>query len=208
MSPVSPNPTREKLLAAAESLVYEQGFAATSIDKVIERVGMTKGTFFYHFKSKNDLALALIQRYAASDLRLLHDNMARAEKLSDDPLQQVLIFTGLLLEVAETLDNNPQPGCLFATFCFESGLFDDATHTVIQQAMLSWRRVLADKLRAAAERHPPRTDLDVDSLADMATVIFEGSFVVARCLKGPKHFHDQLRHYRDYLRLLFDDIGK
>jgi TetR/AcrR family transcriptional repressor of nem operon len=197
--------TREKLLDAAEAMVNEDGFAATSIDRIIDRVGLTKGSFFYHFKTKNDLARALIDRFAAADQRILRDSMARAEKLGEDPLQQLLIFVGLLLEVAETLDQDPRPGCLFATYCYESGLFDEATHAVISDAMLNWRRILGEKLRAAAERHPPRVEVDVDSLADMMTVVFEGAFVMARCIKGPQHFAHQIRHYRNYLRLLFSD---
>jgi TetR/AcrR family transcriptional repressor of nem operon len=186
-------------------MINEQGFAATSIDRVIERVGVTKGTFFYHFKTKNDLARALIDRFAAADQQVLRGSMERAEKLSDDPLQQLLIFVGLLLEVAENLDANPQPGCLFATYCYESGLFDEGTHSVISDAMLNWRKVLGEKLRIVAERQPPRLDVDLESLADMMTVIFEGSFVMARCIKGPQHFAHQIRHYRNYLQLLFED---
>ena len=207
MSPKSGIQTRERLLDAAQAAINEQGFAATSIDQIIERVGMTKGSFFYHFKTKNDLARALIERFAAADRQILTETVDRAEKLSDDPLQQLLIFVGLLLEVAEELDTTPQPGCLFASYCYESGLFDEETHSVIRDAMLRWRSVLGEKLRLAAERHPPRVEVDLDSLADMMTVVFEGAFVMARCVKEPKHFANQMRHYRTYLRLLFGEAG-
>lgn len=204
MPPGSGVATREKLLDAAESMINRQGYAATSIDRILEKVGMTKGTFFYHFKTKAELARALIDRFAASDRQVLHANMKRAEKLDEDPLQQLLIFVGLLIEVAEGLDESPQPGCLFATYCFESGLFEEETHAVIRNAMLEWRRVVSDKIRAACEKHPPRSDVDVDGLADMITVLFEGSFVMSRTFEGPGVFAAQLRHYRDYLRLVFD----
>jgi TetR/AcrR family transcriptional repressor of nem operon len=205
MSPRSGLATREKLLDAAEKMINERGFSATSIDQIIDRVGLTKGTFFYHFKTKNDLARALIDRFASADQQVLRGSMERAEKLSDDPLQQLLIFVGLLLEVAEALDANPQPGCLFATYCYESGLFDDDTHSVIRGAMLNWRKILGEKLKIVAERHPPRMDVDIDSLADMMTAVFEGAFVMARCIKEPGHFAHQIRHYRNYLQLLFGD---
>jgi TetR/AcrR family transcriptional repressor of nem operon len=195
--------TREKLLDAAEAIVSRQGFAATSIDQILGEVGVTKGSFFYHFKSKNELARALIERFAAADQELLRSNMERAEKLADEPLQQLLIFAGLLVEVAEQLDTSPQPGCLFATYCYEKGLFDEQTHRVIADAFLGWRRVLGEKLRAAAAEHPLAQDVDIDSLADMATVLFEGAFVMARTLSGRSLFADQMRHYRRYLQLLF-----
>jgi TetR/AcrR family transcriptional repressor of nem operon len=46
--------TRTAIMDAAQGLILQQGFAATSIDEIIERTGVTKGAFFYHFKSKSD----------------------------------------------------------------------------------------------------------------------------------------------------------
>jgi TetR/AcrR family transcriptional repressor of nem operon len=43
----------------------------------------------------------------------------------------------------------------------------------------------------------------LDSLADMMTVVFEGAFILSRTLKEPQAFAEQLRHYRQYLELLF-----
>jgi len=195
--------TRQRLLDAAEQLVNRQGFSATSIDQIIDQVGITKGAFFYHFKSKAELARALIDRFAAADQQVLYTNIKRAESLSDDPLQQLLIFVGLLLEIAEQLDSNPEPGCLFATYCYEQGLFDEQTHEVIRSAILDWRTMMVEKLRATAKCHKPTVDVNLDSLADMLTVLFEGAFVLSRSLKGKDTFVQQIRHYRHYLQLLF-----
>ncbi|MEQ8966675.1 MAG: TetR/AcrR family transcriptional regulator [Azospirillaceae bacterium] len=194
--------TRRTIMDAAEGLILEQGFAATSIDRVIERAGVRKGTFFYHFETKAALALALVERYAALDLEHLEGNMARAEAMSRDPLQQVLIFVGLFREAAEKL-SEPYPGCLFASFCYEAGLFDEATLAVIRDAMARWRVRLGAKLAEASARHPPRADVDTDSLADLLTVIFEGAFILSKTCKDPRTVADQLGHYRTYLELLF-----
>jgi TetR/AcrR family transcriptional repressor of nem operon len=202
MPPRAGAPTREKILDASEGLILEQGYAGTSIDQIIDAVGMTKGTFFYHFKTKNDLARALIERFAAADARLLRENLERAEKLSTDPLQQILVFVGLFLEMAEGLEE-PYPGCLFASYCYESGHFDEETMAVVERGMLAWREALGAKLREAAEAHPPRAPVHLDSLADMMTVVFEGAFILSRTLKEPRAFAEQLRHYRQYLELLF-----
>lgn len=196
--------TRERLLDAAEHAFNRRGYAATSIDRILAEVGVTKGAFFHHFSSKAGLAQALIERFAAADAELLRANVERAERLADDPLQQVLVFVGLMIEVAEALDAKPEPGCLFATYCYESGLFGDETNRVVRDAIGAWSDVLGDKLRAAAALHPPVREVDVESLADMLTVVFEGAFVLARVKGGPRVFQEQLRHYRTYLQLLFD----
>jgi len=203
MPPRSATDTRDRLLDAAQELVNQQGFSATSVDQILTAVGLTKGAFFHHFKSKAELARALIERFAAADQEVLRTSLERAEKLSDDPLQQLLIFVGLMIEMGETLDASPEPGCLFATYCFESGLFEEETRRVVADAMEGWREALGEKLRAAAAAHPPRREVDLDSLADMLTVIFEGAFVLARTFPGRQTFVAQLRHYREYLQLLF-----
>ena len=90
-----------KILDAGQQLLLEHGYGGMSVDQVIASAGITKGAFFHHFKSKNALAQALLERYVDRDNELLHDLMARAEKLSHEPLQQYLIFVGLMEEMIE-----------------------------------------------------------------------------------------------------------
>ena len=203
--PKAATETRERLLDAAENLINEQGFAATSIDRIIEGAGVTKGTFFYHFKSKDGLARALIDRFAAGDQETLRTNMERAEKLSSDPLQQVLIFVGLTAEVAEALDELNQPGCLFATYCYESGLFDEETHSVIsgRHAQLAGKSSVRSCGQPLNSIHR-RSEVDFDDVADLLTVVFEGAFVMSRCVGGRAVFANQIKLYRNYLELLFN----
>jgi TetR/AcrR family transcriptional repressor of nem operon len=192
--------TRDRIQDAAQALILRQGYTATSIDQIVDAVGITKGAFFYHFKSKSELARALIERYARSDLAILNDNLARAEKLSQDPRQQLLIFVGLLIELTESMQE--ASGCLFASYCYESGQFDDEIHTVVTRAILAWRAAIGAKLEAALQMRAARTPVDVDSLADLLTVILEGAYIMARVFKRPATLAEQLRHYRTYLELL------
>ena len=187
----------------AETLILDHGFAGTSVEAIIERAEVTKGAFFHHFPSKTDLAQALVERYAELDAGHLEANMARAERLSRDPLQQLLIFVGLFEETMAEL-TSPYPGCLFASYCYESRLFDEETHEVISGAMLRWRERLGAKLREVAEHHPPRLPVDLDAVADAMTAILEGGFILSKTLKEPETVAAQLRQYRNYLELLFD----
>lgn len=187
---------------AAEGLILEQGFAGTPVDDVTDAAGVTKGAFFHHFPSKQDLAHALIQRYAAADLDHLETKMRRAEALSTDPLQQLLVFVGLFREEAEEL-TQPYPGCLMGSYCHEAGLFDRQTLGVISQTMRTWRDRLRAKLEEVAVAHPPRRDVDLDSLADQITVVFEGAYIVSKVLADPGVVAAQLSHHRTYLELLF-----
>lgn len=59
------SPMRERLIEAATELFYAQGLRAVSVDKVIDLASTTKVTFYRHFKSKDDLVVAYLERRAA-----------------------------------------------------------------------------------------------------------------------------------------------
>ena len=193
--------TRSQIMDAAQALILQHGFAGTSVDAVLERTRLTKGAFFHHFRSKNDLARALIERFAEQDAALLRATMERAERLSRDPVQQLLIFVGLLEELAAA--NAAPPGCLYASYSYEAQLFDAETHATIRRGLVLWRERLAEKLRAASAHRAPRVEVDVEALADMLSVVIEGGYVLSRTMNAPGLLAAQLAHYRGYLELLF-----
>jgi TetR/AcrR family transcriptional repressor of nem operon len=194
--------TRGKILDAAQSLVLERGYVGMTVDHVLDAVGITKGAFFHHFKSKDELARALLERYAERDERLYRETRERAEKLSDDPLQQLLLFIGLFQEMFEGL-TEPYPGCLFASYVYELQQFGEDTQNLIRNSFLKWRELLQEKFEAAARRYPPRIEVDAASLADAFTVVLEGAFIASKALNEPKLVSEQLRHFRNYVDLLF-----
>ncbi|MGI9420222.1 MAG: TetR/AcrR family transcriptional regulator, partial [Geminicoccaceae bacterium] len=74
--------TRERILAAAETLVLEKGYAGTKLDDVLKATGLAKGAFFHHFNGKADLARAVVERYAQNDFDLFKEWSERADRLS------------------------------------------------------------------------------------------------------------------------------
>lgn len=194
--------TPTAIMDAAEELVLEHGLAGTTVDAVVDRAGVTKGTFFYHFDTKGELARALVERYAAHDESLMEQHMARAEEAADDPLGQVLIFVRLFEEQMDRLAE-PYPGCMFASYCYQNEMFDAETAELVEESLLRWRRRLGEKFRAVLAERSPRREVEADELADMLTVIFEGSFILSKTLSEPEAVARQLRRYRDHLELLF-----
>ena len=194
--------TRDRILDAAQQIVLERGFAATSVDAVLAAAPATKGAFFHHFPSKNDLGRALLERYAAADERMLDDFMAAAEAETDDPADQLVAFVRHFEQAADELAPN-QPGCLFVSFIYESQLAGEGDEDVIATSIRHWRARLLDKLEAAALAHPPATAVDLPSLADQVFTTFEGGFILTRAMRDPSHLRAQLAHLRHYLALLF-----
>lgn len=192
---------RERILAAAEPLVLSQGFAATTVDAVLDQAGASKGAFFHHFPSKVDLGRALVDRYAQRDAELLEATMAAAEAATDDPAEQIIGFIGSFEKAADQLIAE-QPGCLFVSFIYESGIADDETTNIMVESILHWRSRLLDKLEQAATDRPHLAEVDLRSLADQAFTTFEGAFLLARALDDPACVGRQLAHLRRYFELL------
>jgi len=195
--------TQEKILNITQHMVLQKGFSGTSIDEIIDQAGITKGGFFYHFKGKSDLAMRLITRYFKQDDAFFQSLFDRADSLSEDPLQQLLIFMKLFSEAMADLEDT-HPGCLVASFTYESHQFDDHVRQLMAQGVLNWRTMFSSRFETILKTHPAKIDTRAEQLADMLTSIIEGGIVVSRVLASQKVLVEQLLQFRNYIRLLFD----
>lgn len=194
--------TRNKIMDVAQQMVLDVGLSGTSIERIIEGADVTKGTFFYHFKTKHDLAAALIERYADEDEHHYFEAMEKAEQLAHDPLQQLLIFIGLFIEKTEQLEE-PFPGCLYASYCYQSGVISSQVIAKVERMMRFWREQLSRKIEAIVAEYPPNIPIEHHQVADHVLTTFEGAFILAKSMKEPKLAAEQLIQCRNYLELLF-----
>ena len=197
--------TREHIMATAESIILNRGYSGTSIEEIINEAGITKGGFFYHFDGKNDLARNLILRYLDNDLAFFSGLADRAQSLTEDPLQQFLLFLKLMAEAMQDLPN-AHPGCLVASFTYEAEQFDDEVRQLNAEGVLSWRRIFGGLLENAAARYPLKIDKDIDELSDMLTSVIEGGIIMSKLLDDKDILPKQILQYRDYIRLAFGDV--
>ena len=195
--------TRSRILDSAQDMILSMGYAGVSIEQLISRLGMTKGAFFHHFNSKSELANALIRRFSDQGMTLFNDSLERARKYSDDPLQQLMILVGQYEEIFEGL-TEPYPGCLLASYVYELQQFSEDTRELINEEFLLSRRKLTGLIKQIAKKYPPRLHVDPVSLADGFMTVFEGAFILSKSLNEPDITIKQLRHYKSYLKLLFD----
>lgn len=195
--------TRTLIMDCAEELVYSHGFPGTTVDAIISAAGVSKGAFFHYFTSKADLGHELVKRHADTDLRHLENNYQKALGLSENPLQQLLIFVKLFEQETAALQA-PYPGCLYAASIQQSGLFDDEVTEIVKESLLQWRRVILEKLTEISRLYPPKLNVDFESLADMFIVLFEGSIILSQSLGQANTIARQIAHYHTYLRLIFN----
>ena len=193
--------TRTRVLDVAEAAILAKGFEGTSIEEIVAGAAITRSGFFYHFRDKNELARALIERYIEEDRVILEGIFARARELNDDPLHALLIGLKLFSEMLADLPNG-HPGCMVASVCYQERLFDAEVRELNRQGVLAWRTRLRPprahrRALPAARRGGPggarRHDLDPG----------RGRLVVAKALREPTVLPRQILLMRSYIKLLF-----
>lgn len=194
--------TRERILDVAYESIVEKGFAATSIEELVEAAGITKSGFFYHFRDKNDMARQLFDRFLAEDESIVDTLIERAKELSDDPLQSLLIFLNIYAQVMDDMDSL-HPGCMVATVTYQERLFDPAIKEMNVEYILRMRERFSSWLREITARTPPRIETDLEALADHLTGIVEGAIILSKALRDTSLMGRQTRLYRNHIKLLF-----
>jgi TetR/AcrR family transcriptional regulator, transcriptional repressor for nem operon len=194
--------TRERLMDIAQEAVLHKGFAGTSLEEIICEAGITKSGFFYHFRDKNDLAQALLQRYLDREILLFDRLFAQADALSEDPLHGFLIFLKLFADVMSDLPNG-HPGCLVAAYCYQDVLFSQSVRDLNAEGLRAWRTRFRARLEKIAERYPPAEEVDFDAMADMLSAVADGGIVLSKSLHDPSLLPRQILQYRAYVKLVF-----
>lgn len=195
---------RQRILNAAMKSILSKGFSATSIEDIIKSAHITKSGFFYHFKGKNELAVALVEMYLDEDEQFFNKLFDRANKLSEDPLQQMLIFLKLLSEAMADMENG-HPGCLAASIIYQSAQFEEKILHLVKQGMHDWQKLFREKINLIENKYKSKIDIASVELAENLISIIEGAIITSLVLQSPKVLPQQLLHFRNYLRLLFDN---
>ncbi len=198
--------TRERILDAAKKLVMSQGFAGTSIDQVLKEAGVTKGAFFHHFKGKADLARELVKRYAVNDLKMFQDFDTQSQALSDDPLEQVIVFLKLF-EAYISNSEDPAPGCMYAVYTYESRQFDPDVLDFVSDTVRQWTSIYVRKFQEVFDTYEPALPVTPRQLAEMIVSVIEGGLVLQRAHGDTGTTRRQSEQFRNYLTLLFPNAS-
>ena len=158
--------------------------------------------FFYHFRDKNDLAKALLQRYLDNEWRVFDDLFRQAEELSDDPLHGFLIFLKLFADMMGDIPNG-HPGCLVASYVYQDYLFSQEVRRMTTEGHRIWRTRFRERLDRIAARYPPKIEVDLDDMADMLSSVADGGIILSKSLGQPDVLPRQIMQYRAYVKLAF-----
>lgn len=190
--------SKSKLLEAALRVIRAKGYSATRVEDVCEEAGLTKGSFFHHFKSKEDLALGAAEYWGVMTSAIF----AAAEYRSlPDPLDRLLAYVDFRRELLR--GELPEFTCLIGTMVQE--VYD--THPTIRDAcdksISEHAATLETDFADAIRMYGIDPELNARNLALYTQAVIQGAFVLAKAKGGPDVAAACLEHLRRYLELLF-----
>lgn len=151
--------SKTKLLDAALHVIRAKGYAATTVDDICHKAGVTKGSFFHHFKSKDELALA-----AASYWGTITDAFFAAAPYRNlqDPLDRLLGYVNFRAAILN--GELPDYTCLLGTLVQETYATHPDIRAACDQVMSSHVAELTRDIEAAKQRDAPNAAWSAESV--------------------------------------------
>ena len=196
--PAEGSDTRERLVEAARALFAERGYEATSIKGILQRASVNSGSLYYFFPKKEDLVLAVLEKYTELLWPMVLDPVF--ERVSD-PIERVFgVLEGYRRMLVQT---GCRQGCPIGNLALEMSDRHEGVRVLVAENLEGWRQGIRRCFEEGAGRLPAA--LDRAALATFVLAVMEGAVMQARAHRGLGQFDASVAMLRDYFgRLLAD----
>jgi TetR/AcrR family transcriptional repressor of nem operon len=189
---------RTRLLEAARDSIRAKGFAATSVDDLCQAAEVTKGSFFHHFKSKDELGVAAAEHWAATTAAFFAGAPYHAPKSALDRVLAYVAFRRAIIT-----GDLPEFTCLVGTMVQEVYAISPAIREACGKSIFGHAATLEADIRAARIERGVKDKWSAVSLARHTQAVIQGAFVLAKAGNDPALARESLDHLDRYIRLLF-----
>lgn len=191
-------PSRELLLEAATELIRTKGYTSTTVDDLCEKAGVSKGTFFYNFSSKEDLAIAAAKRWSEVTAEFFHLAPYHQEK---DPLKRTLGYVRFRKEILR--GDLPEFTCLVGTMVQEVYSSHPEINEACFHSIFDHAETLESDIAAAKKLYTPKAKWTPRSLALHTQAVIQGAFILTKASGEIKVALESIDHLENYIHLLF-----
>jgi TetR/AcrR family transcriptional regulator, transcriptional repressor for nem operon len=187
--------SRERLVEAALYLFWLQGYASTGVAEILSRANVRSGTFYYFFKTKENLLLAVLERYVETlDLVVTGPVFAQIA----DPILR--IFGILEFYRHNLIRTGCTYGCPIGRLALEIPEQQTEVHKLLADNFDGWSAAIEGCLRDAQEQLP--ASLNLKELSQFVLTVMEGGVMQARAHRSLEPFDASVRQLRNYFGLL------
>ena len=194
----SRGPAKTKLLDAALHAIRAKGYSATTVDDICQIAGVTKGAFFHHFASKEEIAVAAAGHFSAMSEELFSTVPYRSLPDPVDRLLGYVDFRNALLQ-----GELAQFTCLLGTMVQEAYETHPRIREACDKSLSEHAAMLEADMAEAMGKYRVDADWSAESLALFTQAVTQGAFVLAKAKHGPEVASACLDHLRRYLKMLF-----
>jgi TetR/AcrR family transcriptional repressor of nem operon len=190
--------SKAALLDAALSVFRVKGYAATRVEDICEAAELTKGSFFHHFKSKQDFAIAAAEHWISVTSPAF---VSANYRTLPDPLERLLAYIDFRKDLLQ--------GALQEFTCFAGTIIQEVyeTHPAVrdacEKAITGHAASLVADIDEAIRLYGVDRSFSAESLALYTQAVTQGAFILAKAKQGPAVAIDCLDHLRRYIKMLF-----
>lgn len=192
--------TRTRLLDAARDVIRAKGYTATTVDDICGAAEVTKGSFFHHFTSKEQLGIAAMGQFGAMAASLFGSAPYRQ---MPDPRDRVLGYVDFRASLLH--GDIAQFTCLLGTSVQEVYATHPDIRAACDQEMSAHVADLVRDIEAAKQKYAPAAPWSAESVGYFMQAVLQGAFIFAKAKQGPEIAVECLAHLRRYLETL---LGK
>ena len=193
--------SKSRILRAGARIVLEKGFCDTGLAEVLEAAKVPKGSFYFHFKSKEDFGLQLVDTFAGT-LKTARDTVLQDESLTG--LERIREMFRRQTELFRKHDF--KGGCPIGNLSQEMGDRSPLFRKKLKQVFSELRKELADQLSQAREKGEMAAALDPEETADFILSSWQGALMQMKVAKSTAPF--EIFERMIFERLLKTTTGK
>lgn len=170
------NITRDKILDSTIELIFHKGIEATSVSDIITKIGMSKGSLYFHFSDKQTLISEALSRYEKSFFEFINVSLQ-----GNSPGEKIENFFESVKSMHKA--KNYSGGCLFGNTALEMADKNDALSQMVKNSFNKWISTLSSIIKDAQKTGEIRCDMDSLTLAGFIVSSVEGGIMLSRLAK-------------------------
>lgn len=190
-----PAETRQRLVDATVQLMLRQGFAATTVDQICADAGLTKGSFFHHFESKEAIGRTAVEWWGHFGTSLYAPAWQNPE---DDPRDQLHRLLEIMSGFTERAEAGPCT-CMVGMMSQELAQTHPAMRDECARQLDIWTHNVVRMLTAAKEKYAPPVDFVPEDAAWFLNSLWQGSMLIGKTCQSPEMIRKNLALARSWL---------